>query len=120
MPFHGSADVGGKHREASADSTVLQRTFTDVGVPFDSDKLRITGLSRVTFNITQLGGVPGNFQIFFQIREDTAPILWGTVLIGAVGVPEVITIHLTGRKVFARLNFPTTTAIINIYATGQS
>lgn len=125
MPVKGSADVGGKHREASADSTLLQRNLLFAGpATLDSQELRITGLSRVTYNILQTaGGAPGSYDIFFRIREDSTPILYGTVIIGAIGIPEVVTIHLTGRKTFVRLNavaVGNSVFTVSIFSTGQS
>jgi hypothetical protein len=124
MPFHGSADVGGKHRKASAVGTLDETLIAGSPAVF-TEALRITGLSRVTAIVTQINGVPGNFILEYSSRTEVAAghttvTRFPPTVIGAIGVPQVLTVHLTAAKVWARVNGLGATFRVILLATGSS
>ncbi len=134
MPLTGSVDIGAQ-RVASAMCT--QQGTTPViaeGDPFYSPEfLRILGLSRVTVVTTQLtavagGGLvgpPSTVDVYYSQRSQNAPDIrfFGTIVIGALGFPEVFTFHIAARLLILRFNaslLDNAQYEWNVHATGTS
>jgi len=122
MGYAGSADVGGKHRPSTATDSIQESTEFGVGGdPYDTQELRVIGLSRLTVSVVQRNGAPASFEIWYRIRDTGVPRLLATVAIGAIVVPETVNFHIAYRTVFVRVPRNVGQQYdISIYASGMS
>lgn len=123
MPVSGSADVGGGHRKAATTGSMDVLWATGDPIPL----MRATAQSRTTAIITQLTGAVGSFEIIYTNRTNGAGVLNPTflffpaVVVGALGVPETVEVHLTAGKVGVRFTTvgPATFRVV-LVASGSS
>jgi hypothetical protein len=113
MPFTGSADNGSQRIEAAFSTqhgtTPIIPSVPPPGTAYVPENLRITGISRISVVVTQLAvsplpdpyvpGPPSTVEVWIsqrsQLPQDFRYL--GTIIIGALGFPEVAEFHVAAR-----------------------
>jgi hypothetical protein len=134
MPLLGSVDIGAQRVAAAMCTQQGTTPVIAAADPFyEPEALRILGMSRITVAVTQnltiagggIAGPPSTVDVYYSQRTQNAPDIrfYGTIIIGALGFPEIFTFHIAARLLILRFN----PALLdeaqygwNVHATGTS